>query len=60
MRRPDQVFFPLAGGRAAALMAGEPKVLQAISSGAVFFGYHGLACVLLLPLFALVTVLCFV
>jgi Na+/H+ antiporter NhaD/arsenite permease-like protein len=83
------VFFQLAGGNAATLIAEEPVVLQAISAGAVFFGaltyignapnlmvrtiaahrgvrmpgffgYFGLACLLLLPLFALVTVLFFI
>jgi len=82
------VFFQLAGGDAAKLVATEPAVLQAISAGAVFFGaltyignapnmmvrsiaahrgvrmpgffgYMGLACLLLLPLFALVTLLFF-
>ncbi len=82
------VFFQLAGGDAAKLVAEEQAVLQAISAGAVFFGaltyignapnlmvrsiaahrgvrmpgffgYMGLACLLLLPLFALVTLLFF-
>ncbi len=83
------VFFNLAGGDAAWLMADGARVLAAISAGAVFFGamtyignapnflvlamatqggvhmpgffgYLGWTCVLLLPLFGLVTMLFFI